>query len=85
MFEEVAWGTLEELASRFSGSVKGEIVIVVAGAPSLMVTLDSALALVQAMMDEGIKRSEACAQVAKDVGIAKGELYRASVAATAEK
>ena len=85
MFEEVAWGTLEELASRFSGSVKGEIVIVVAGAPSLMVTLDSALALVRAMMDEGIKRSEACAQVAKDVGIAKGELYRASVAATAEK
>lgn len=84
MFEEVAWGTLEELASRFSGSVKGEIVIVVAGAPSVTVTLDSALALVQAMMDEGIKRSEACARVAKDVGIAKGELYRASVSATTE-
>lgn len=84
MFEEVAWGTLEELANRFSGSVKGEIVIVVAGAPSVTVTLDSALGLVQAMMDEGIKRSEACAQVAKDVGIAKGELYRASVSATTE-
>jgi 16S rRNA (cytidine1402-2'-O)-methyltransferase len=81
MFEEVAWGTLEELASRFSGPTKGEIVVVVAGAPATTSTLDEALVLVQALMGEGVKRSEACARTAKDVGIAKGELYRASVAA----
>lgn len=81
MFEEVAWGTLAELGERFSGSVKGEIVVVVAGAPAVTATLDEALVLVVALMAEGTKRSEACARVAKDVGIAKGELYRASIAA----
>jgi 16S rRNA (cytidine1402-2'-O)-methyltransferase len=79
MFEEVAWGTLEELAERFSGSVKGEIVVVVAGAPAATGTMHDALALVAALIAEGIKRSEACATVAKDVGIPKGELYRASL------
>jgi hypothetical protein len=30
-------------------------------------------------MGEGVKRSEACASVAKEWGIPKGELYRVSV------
>lgn len=85
MFEEVAWGTLEELAERFSGSVKGEIVVVVAGAPASRGTLDEALALALALMAEGTKRSEACAIVAKDTGIPKGELYRASIASAENK
>lgn len=82
MFEEIAWGTLEELALRFDGAVKGEIVVVVAGAPAGATTLDDALALVASLMSEGIKRSEACAKVAKDAGIPKAELYRASIDTT---
>lgn len=79
MFEEIAWGALGELAERFSGNVKGEVVLVVGGAPSRSGDLAGALQAVQVLMDEGLKRSEACASVAKEWGIAKGELYRASV------
>jgi DNA-binding phage protein len=35
-------------------------------------------------MSEGVKRSEACASVAKEWGIPKGELYRASHGGDAE-
>jgi 16S rRNA (cytidine1402-2'-O)-methyltransferase len=79
MFEEIAWGTLGELAGRFSGSVKGEIVVVVGGAPSRSGDLTGALEAVRVLMGEGVKRSEACARVAKEWGIPKGELYRVSV------
>lgn len=83
MFEEIAWGTLEELAERFSGSVKGEIVVVVAGARDDGASLEDALLLVSDLIAQGAKRSEACATIAKGVGIPKAELYRASVAADA--
>lgn len=80
MFEEIAWGTLGELADRFSGSVKGEIVVVVGGAPSRSGDIAGALEAVRILMAEGVKRSEACARVAKEWGIPKGELYRDSLA-----
>jgi 16S rRNA (cytidine1402-2'-O)-methyltransferase len=79
MFEEIAWGTLGELAERFSGPVKGEIVVVVGGAPSRSGDLGGALAALRVLMSEGVKRSEACASVAKEWGIPKGDLYRQSV------
>lgn len=79
MFEEVAWGTLRQLAERFSGPTKGEIVVVVGGAPVGDITQEDALAQVVALMGQGIKRSDACAQVAKATGITKRELYRASI------
>jgi 16S rRNA (cytidine1402-2'-O)-methyltransferase len=82
MFEEIAWGTLGELAVRFSGSVKGEIVIVLGGAPSRRGESDDALGAVRELMAQGMKRSEACAMVAKEWGIPKGELYQASVSST---
>ncbi len=84
MFEEIAWGSLRELAERFSGSVKGEIVVVVGGAPGRSGDVGGALDAVRALMSEGVKRSEACASVAKEWGIPKGELYRASHGGDAE-
>ena len=79
MFEEVAWGTLRQLVERFSGPTKGEIVVVVGGALVGDITQEDALAQVVALMGQGIKRSDACAQVAKATGITKRELYRASI------
>ncbi len=79
MFEEIAWGTLGELAERFSGNVKGEVVLVVGGQPARSGDLAGALEAVQALMGEGVKRSEACASVAKEWGIPKGQLYRSSI------
>jgi len=83
MFEEVAWGTLEELATRFSGTVKGEIVIVVAGQSSVTMDMDAAVAEVSRLVAEGVQLSTACASVAKRTGISKRSLYQASLTASA--
>lgn len=79
MFEEIARGTLSELADHFSGSVKGEIVVVIAGAPAGAVELPEALQRVKQLVDTGMRRSEACQVVAKETGIPKSTLYRESV------
>ena len=84
MFEEVAWGTLSELAERFSGTVKGEIVIVVCGARSTSgADIEQAVEMVQADVASGMTLSAAAAQVAKQTGIAKRTLYQASLEANA--
>lgn len=83
MFEEIAWGTLDELSSRFSGTVKGEIVIVVSGAPATEWTMDKAVAAVSQLVAGGATLSGACASVAKTSGLPKRELYQASLLASA--
>lgn len=84
MFEEIAWGTLGELAERFSGQVKGEIVIVVGGAHSAgNVDMAQAVGLVQAEVAAGMTLSAAASHVAKQTGIAKRTLYQASLEANA--
>jgi 16S rRNA (cytidine1402-2'-O)-methyltransferase len=42
LHEELARGTLSQLADRFSGEVRGEVVVVVSGAPERRATLDPA-------------------------------------------
>lgn len=79
MFEEVAWGTLEELAERFAGGTKGEIVVVIGGHRGDTISLPEALAWVEALMRGGAKRSDASAEVAKGTSFSKGELYRHSL------
>lgn len=83
MFEEIAWGTLHELAERFSGTVKGEIVIVVGGLPPGSMDLHTAVSLVKDALASGLSLSAAAAHVAKETGIPKRELYQASLEATA--
>jgi 16S rRNA (cytidine1402-2'-O)-methyltransferase len=79
MFEEVAWGSLAELRDRFRMGTKGEIVIVVGGQSAVVVSSEDALHTVNTLIAGGMKRSEACAVVAKETGIPKSELYIASV------
>ena len=79
MFEEIARGTLTELVEHFSGTTKGEIVVVIAGAPAGAKGLPEALASVKELVDSGMRRSEACQVVAKETGIPKSTLYKESV------
>ena len=81
--EEVARGTLAELAQRFSGEVRGEVTVVVEGAA--LVTVESTPAelarLVAVREAAGEPRKEAIAGVARELGVAKREVYDAVVSA----
>jgi 16S rRNA (cytidine1402-2'-O)-methyltransferase len=79
MFEEIVRGTLQELADHFQGPTKGEVVVVIAGAPAMTVDMAGALARVRDLVASGMRRAEACALTAKETGIPKGTLYRESV------
>jgi 16S rRNA (cytidine1402-2'-O)-methyltransferase len=80
MFEEVANGTLGELAERFSGENRGEIVLVVAGATVTAMSLEDALADVRARVASGERLKEACREVAEVTGIPSRDLYSAAIA-----
>lgn len=81
-FEEVARGTLAELAAQFSDGARGEIVLVIAGAPAgASVDLPTALAEVQARVAAGERLKDAAAEVAAATGLGRRELYEAALAA----
>jgi 16S rRNA (cytidine1402-2'-O)-methyltransferase len=81
--EEVRRGTLAELAEWAAAGVRGEITLVVAGAPRRpAVPADpAALAAEVARREEaGQPRKEAMAAVARDAGVSRREVYDAVVA-----
>lgn len=80
-FEEVARGTLAELAERFADGTKGELVIVIDGAPALAADLPSAVAEVLARVEAGERLKAACADVGAATGLGTRELYEAALAA----
>ncbi|HEV7932015.1 MAG TPA: 16S rRNA (cytidine(1402)-2'-O)-methyltransferase [Actinomadura sp.] len=82
-YEEVRRGPLEELAAWAAEGVKGEITVVVAGAPARPVISEPAelAAEVAAREAAGVPRKQAIADVAKDNGLAKRIVYDAVVAA----
>jgi 16S rRNA (cytidine1402-2'-O)-methyltransferase len=81
-FEEVARGTAEELAARFSEAPKGEITIVVGpGARSGGVVLDAERAAGAAdalaeLVALGVRRGRAAAIVSRLTGVPRSVLYR---------
>ncbi|MCU1592762.1 MAG: tetrapyrrole methylase [Frankiales bacterium] len=83
--EEVRRGSLQELASYFSGEVRGEITIVVEGAPAPAVEATPAelARLVAVREGTGEPRKEAIAGVARELGVAKRDVYAAVLAAKA--
>jgi 16S rRNA (cytidine1402-2'-O)-methyltransferase len=82
MFEEVKRGTLAELAEWARDEVRGEIVVVVGGAPArASVTMPDALAEVARLTLSGIGLKEASAQVAELTGLSKRDLYQGALAA----
>jgi 16S rRNA (cytidine1402-2'-O)-methyltransferase len=83
--EEVARGTLPELAERFGGEVLGEITVVVEGAEPVTADVSPGeLARLVAVREEaGEPRKEAIAGVARELGVAKRQVYDAVVASRA--
>ncbi|RRD45266.1 16S rRNA (cytidine(1402)-2'-O)-methyltransferase [Tessaracoccus sp. OH4464_COT-324] len=77
--EEVLRATLSEAVQWAADGVRGEVTIVVEGAPPKETSIDDALGLVKARIADGAKLSEAVAEVAALTGARKKELYAAAV------
>jgi len=79
LHEQVIRTTCEEAAQRYAdGGLKGEIVLVLAGAaPEQLesVSLDEALAMAKENLARGMGASEAAKLAAKDTGHRKSEIY----------
>lgn len=87
-YEETRRGTLAELTEWATGDVRGELTIVVAGANSVELAAarglsDSAswVLRVAELVTSGVDSKDAIAQVAKEAGVPKREVYDAVVAA----
>ena len=77
-FEEVARGSVSELAERFAGGVKGEVALVL-GAGVAEVDEGAALAAVAELLEAGVPRRRAADVVARLTGVPRNRLYRASL------
>jgi 16S rRNA (cytidine1402-2'-O)-methyltransferase len=77
LHEEVARGSAAELARRFAGGTRGEIVLVVGAAePALEAELEPALDAVERLVAAGARRRAAAQVVASLTGISANRLYR---------
>lgn len=84
MYEEVIRGSLDELLLWAEGEVRGEIAVVVAGAPAgEPARAVDHVAQVQRLVSEGLRLKEAVAAVAETERVSKRELYAAVLQARA--
>jgi 16S rRNA (cytidine1402-2'-O)-methyltransferase len=85
-YEEVVRGTLPELVAWASGGVRGEVTLVLEGAPEHAVELTPGelVRLVGVREAAGLTRKEALAAVASETGLPKRDVYDAVVKAKAE-
>lgn len=79
LHEEVARGTLADLVAWAEEGVRGELVIVVAGAEPRAATLDDGLAQVLARVAAGDRLKDAAAEVAQNTGLSRRDLYEAAL------
>ncbi|MDQ1026888.1 16S rRNA (cytidine1402-2'-O)-methyltransferase [Streptomyces umbrinus] len=81
-YEEVRRGPLGELAAWAAEGVRGEITVVVEGAPETVESLDAEelVRRVRVREEAGERRKEAIAAVAADAGLPKREVFDAVVA-----
>ncbi|MEI2785737.1 MAG: 16S rRNA (cytidine(1402)-2'-O)-methyltransferase [Candidatus Nanopelagicales bacterium] len=73
-YEEVLRGTVGDLAEEV-GEILGEITLVVAGAPDVEPDPADLLDQVADLVERGMRRSEAVAEVAQRAGVSRRELY----------
>ena len=81
LHEEVRRGGLAELASWAEAGVRGEIVVVVGGAPATAASPETALAEVLDRVAGGERLKDASREVAAASGLAARDLYAAALAA----
>jgi 16S rRNA (cytidine1402-2'-O)-methyltransferase len=78
--QEVARGTLTELAARFAEPPRGEVVLVIEGASApAPADLGEAAERVRELTSRGIPRKEAVSAVASETGVSRRELYQESL------
>ncbi|TWE11790.1 16S rRNA (cytidine(1402)-2'-O)-methyltransferase [Rudaeicoccus suwonensis] len=80
-YEEIRRGPLSELAQWAVEGARGEISIVVAGAPAVSATVEEALPGIQQRVAAGDRLKDVCADVAAETGLSKKALYDAALAA----
>lgn len=85
LHEEVKRGGLGELAEWAAGGVRGEIVVVVGGAPATATSPEAALAEVLDRVTSGERMKDAAREVAAASGLASKDLYAAALAAKHKK
>jgi len=78
-YEQVLRGTVAELAEQVA-EVLGEVTVVVDGAPKTVPDPADLVGQVQELVADGMRRSEAIAQVARTAGVSRRELYARVVA-----
>lgn len=81
LHEEVARGSLADLVAWAEPGVRGELVIVVAGAPARGVAFPDAVAQVLELVGDGTRLKDAAAEVADQTGHSRRELYQAALTA----
>lgn len=80
LHEQVIRTTLSEAAEKYAdGSLKGEIVLVIEGAPERNdeeLSLEDAVGIARNMMENGESASSAAKKLAKLTGLKKGDIYK---------
>lgn len=79
LHEEVVRGTVAELAGRFAEGARGEITLVVEGAPPASASLEDGVARVLELVAQGARLREASIEVAEVTGLGRRELYEAAL------
>ncbi|MFC9250899.1 16S rRNA (cytidine(1402)-2'-O)-methyltransferase [Amycolatopsis thailandensis] len=79
-YEEVKRGNLPDLAAWAAEGVKGEITVVLAGAPPRSVSVADLVSEVSSRVAAGERLKSAAAEVAEAAGVSKKELYDAVLA-----
>lgn len=79
LYEEVRRGTAAELAAWAAEGVRGEIVVVVAGAPARAADPETAVQQVLALVAAGSRLKDAAGEVADATGLGKRDLYQAAL------
>ena len=80
-YEEVRRGALADLAKWAESGVKGEITVVVGGAPAVVTDPETAVAGIQSRVAAGERLKDVCAEVAAATGLRRSDLYNAALAA----
>lgn len=83
-YEEIVRGPLAEVARWASGGVRGEVTVVIGGAPGREASMEDAVIATLARIDGGERMKTAVAAVAQSEGLAKSVLYEAVLAARLE-
>lgn len=77
--EEILRDTLGNLSSQVADGVLGEVTLVVAGAPELVVSLPDLVRTVKALVAGGVRLKDAVSDVAEASHVSKRELYEAAL------